>query len=109
MLTLIIQSYLNVIAPLAIICSLIFFVGLYLIFRSRPAKKNASKTVFAETPVIDFDAIAGDDVITTQLDLARALIEAGRSESAKSILQTIVSQGSQTQQAQVAKTLLGTI
>jgi pilus assembly protein FimV len=62
-----------------------------------------------ESPVIDFDAIAGDDVMTTQLDLARALIEAGKSEAAKSILQSIVSQGSQTQQAQAAKTLLGSI
>lgn len=109
MLTLLIESYLNVLLSIAALCVTIFIAGLYLIFRKPRSATQQMKTVSTEANTIDFSAIAGDDVMTTQLDLARAFIESGRKEAAKSILQTIVAQGSQTQQAQEAKTLLGSI
>lgn len=46
----------------------------------------------------DIDAIAGDDVITTQLNLARAYMETGRTNLAKSILKSAILRGSEEQQ-----------
>lgn len=46
----------------------------------------------------DIKAIAGDDVMTTQLDLARAYIEMGKKPLAKKILQHVIDNGSALQQ-----------
>lgn len=56
----------------------------------------------------DINAIAGEDVLATQLDLARAYIETGRKQLAKKILEYVVDQGShaQQQEAQHLITLL---
>ena len=43
-------------------------------------------------------AIAGDDIITTQLDLARAYIETGRKQLASEILDYVMQQGNPGQQ-----------
>lgn len=53
----------------------------------------------------DINAIAGDDVLATQLDLARAYIETGRKQLAKKILDHVVKQGNSSQQEE-AKYLL---
>ncbi|MES2218545.1 MAG: FimV/HubP family polar landmark protein [Pseudomonadota bacterium] len=45
-------------------------------------------------PIIDFQAIAGDDVNATQLDLAKAYLEMGQKTQAKTILRQTVKQGS---------------
>jgi len=56
----------------------------------------------------DLSAIAGDDVIVTQLDLARAFIEADKKLLAKQILESAVAQGSVAQQKE-AQHLLNTL
>ena len=56
----------------------------------------------------DISAIAGDDVLSTQLDLARAYIETGRKQLAKKILEHVANQGTDAQQNE-ARTLLGLI
>jgi FimV-like protein len=48
----------------------------------------------------DIETIAGDDVLTTQLDLARAYIETERKALAKNILNNVILQGSLEQQAE---------
>ena len=53
----------------------------------------------------DIETIAGEDVLTTQLDLARAYIETERKNLAKSILSHVVQQGSG-EQKEEAKRLL---
>jgi FimV-like protein len=67
-------------------------------------KKNTSFTISSH----DINAIAGDDVIATQLDLARAYIETGRKQLAKKILIYVLTQGTVNQQ-QEAQRLLGFI
>lgn len=46
----------------------------------------------------DFTAIAGDNVIATQLDLARAYLETGNNQLAKEILQMVMLKGNYSQQ-----------
>ena len=65
------------------------------IVRARSAKKKRK----------DIEAIAGDDMVTTQLDLARAYIEMNNKELAKQVLSHAAKQGNVSQQ-QEAKQLL---
>ena len=54
----------------------------------------------------DIHAIAGDDVITTQLDLARAYMETGRTQLAKNILKNAIVHGSPEQQDEAKQLIL---
>ncbi len=85
-----------------IILAAIFLLILVLLKLQAP-KKSAAMINHS-----DIDAIAGDDVMTTQLDLARAYIEMGEKTLAKEMLDQVVEQGSALQQ-QAAKQLLGRV
>ncbi len=65
--------------------------------------------VLKKSPIVitsqDIRAIAGDDVITTQLDLARAYIEIGKTKLAKKILDHVIQHGNISQQ-QMAQQLI---
>lgn len=98
MITAIINSHFTLFLSLGLGALFIFVVGLYLIFRS-PAQKNKDGEV-------DVTDIAGDDVITTQLDLAKAYIEADRKHLAINILETVVKQGSRVQQEEAQRLLV---
>lgn len=80
----------------------VFIVGFYWIL------KTFSPNKLLESEKNDISAIAGDDFITTQLDLAKAYIETGRHHLARKILEHVVEQGSDTQRKE-AQTLLGYI
>ncbi|OGT53290.1 MAG: hypothetical protein A3E84_01595 [Gammaproteobacteria bacterium RIFCSPHIGHO2_12_FULL_42_13] len=54
----------------------------------------------------DINAIAGEDSIATQLDLARAYIEAGRKQLARKMLDHVVEQGTAMQQQEAEHLLL---
>jgi FimV-like protein len=56
----------------------------------------------------DIDAIAGDDVISTQLDLAKAYIEMNQKKIAKEMLNTIIKMGSSHQKSE-ARLLIQTL
>jgi FimV-like protein len=56
----------------------------------------------------DIKAIAGEDVMVTQLDLARAYIELGKKSLAKQILEHVLANGDQPQQM-VARQLIESI
>lgn len=71
------------------------------------AKHSISQTGITITSS-DISAIAGEDVLATQLDLARAYIETGRKQLAKKILEYVVQQGSDAQRSE-ARILLGYI
>lgn len=64
-------------------------------------KKNIPITITSQ----DIRAIAGDDVITTQLDLARAYIEIGKKKLAKKILDHVMAHGN-VNQKQAAQHLM---
>lgn len=90
-------------------------------FKKRTLKKNlksvrevnhttTSVIVSAQKKAItitsrDISAIAGGDVLTTQLDLARAYIETGRKQLAKKILHFVMLQGTEAQQAEADRLL----
>lgn len=78
---------------------ILLITGLFFIF------KNSSKARSNNREIESLSAIAGEDVLTTQLDLARAFIETDHKQSAKTILKFVLKQGSASQQ-QEAKRLL---
>lgn len=103
MISLIMNSYFNVLLCVMAGSMIIFLAGLYWIishFFSKIALSIPKDDRLAVT------AIAGDDVIATQLDLARAYIEMGKRSLAKTLLHYILQEGSSVQQ-QEAKHLLG--
>jgi FimV-like protein len=125
MISIIIKSYLSILLSVGISSLFVFVLGLYFIFRSSGRNKPIPRAYTRNTiikkavvlmppPVIednnfaDFTSIAGDDILSTQLDLARAYIETGKSQLAKKILLSVKAQGSTVQQ-QEAQQLLSTI
>ncbi|SRR5579883_971314 len=118
LLSFIIENYFNL--PVAIGLGSICVIALYLIFKKPSAsrrhkfntRKKMAETKSTHSPLTitshDITAIAGDDVMATQLDLARAYIETGRKLLAKKILEHVIEQGSYAQQNE-AKNLLGLI
>jgi FimV-like protein len=99
MIALILKSYATLFVSIGIGSILIFCVGLYWIFNSQETSLD---------DITDFSAIAGDDLIATQLDLARAYIETNNKPLAKKILNDVIHQGSRSQK-QEARILLGLI
>lgn len=102
---------------IAIIGIFIFIFGLYKVFKPARARKKAAKAASATVQQVatklvitssDISAIAGDDVMATQLDLARAYIETGRHLLAKKILDHVREHGNRLQQ-QEAHQLLNNI
>jgi len=62
----------------------------------------------ADAEVLDLDAVTGDgdeDDVATKLDLARAYVEMGDQDGARSILEEVVSEGSQGQKDEAQKLL----
>lgn len=115
MIYLIIKSYLSMLLSVASASLLLLIGGLYLIFRRPKHAKTIAQPAFVQTDIVlsdvsseVIDAIAGDDHIETQLDLARAYIEAGKANMAKKILTHIISQGSAAKR-QEAEQLLGLV
>ena len=115
MIYLIIKSYLILFQSL--LAQFCVISALYLIFKPRKkprrplvlppkayAKKNKRNAIYITSQ--DINAIAGEDVFATQLDLARAYIETGKAQLAKRILEYVIEKGS-AQQRQEARNLLG--
>ncbi len=98
MIAAIIESNLPVFIMVALLSVLLFATGIYWIFKN---EKSNSSVAISE----DLLPIAGDDVISTQLDLARAYIETNNKHLAKPILQLVLEQGSKLQISE-AKELL---
>lgn len=64
--------------------------------RSKQLQKIDAETFHENTNQLsktDMEMLAGEDVITTQLDLARAYIEMGKNKLAKSLLLHVSKQG----------------
>lgn len=109
MVDIILASYRTLIFSIGAAALLLFIVGAWLILRTtwqEPAMETAESVDLP--PSQDLTAIAGDDVIATQLDLARAYIETGSEKLAKTILQRVLKKGEKAQQ-QEAQRLLSTL
>lgn len=97
MIELILKSYYIIFLAVGIGCLSIFILGLYWIFSPSSSPLQV---------VNELSAIAGDDVFSTQLDLARAYIEMNNKLMAKKILKAVIDQGSKIQRDE-AELLLG--
>lgn len=110
MMELILKSYFDMLVSIGAACSVVFLMGVFLIFRS------ANKTPITEAALPlpekireeDVINIAGEDVVSTQLDLARAFIETNQTQSAKQILFYVQKNGNAFQKDE-ANQLLGLI
>jgi len=101
MISILLQNYLTILIAIGVSSLAIFAFGLYWIVKSSRANRD-----FPHRSGADIHAIAGDDVLSTQLDLARAFIEIDKKPLAKKILQEVSSRGSALQQEE-AQRLLG--
>jgi FimV-like protein len=102
MMELIVRSYSTELFDIGTCAFLLFLIGSFFILRV--LLFNKKKALNAE----DLGAIAGDDVMATQLDLARAYLEADHKQLAKEILLSVLNEGSSTQR-QEAQQLLSTL
>ncbi|OGT56640.1 MAG: hypothetical protein A3F14_06735 [Gammaproteobacteria bacterium RIFCSPHIGHO2_12_FULL_43_28] len=118
MISLIIKSYLVILLSVGIGSLLVFALGLTLIFKLMPQRARVAPVndiSHDEIPIeravnksltitsSDIAAISGEDTIATQLDLARAYIETGRQTLAKKILDYVLQQGNNIQQAEALR------
>jgi FimV-like protein len=111
----IINTYSSILLPVATGSAALFLLGVYYLFRSKKSTEEEMThldephelPIFSQTTE-DLRAIAGEDVFSTNLDLARAYLEGGRYQAAKSILETVLQQGNSSQQ-QEAQNLLSLI
>ncbi|MBV9576225.1 MAG: hypothetical protein JO149_06345, partial [Gammaproteobacteria bacterium] len=107
MISLILKSYFTLLLSIGLGSLCAFIIGLYWIskfFSKRKfiqdlpslssIKKPLATHKLLESEKNNISAIAGDDVIATQLDLARAYIETGSKLAAKMILEEVIAQGS---------------
>lgn len=94
---------------LLLISTFVSAVLVFLIFALTSTKKTklSQKPVSTKKPLTitsqDLKAIAGDNVITTQLDLARAYIEMGKTQLAKKILEHVLNHGDDVQRKDASK------
>lgn len=102
MLSMIFESYYSVFISVAIGAILALMFGMYYIIRGL---RHGAPSIRLDN---DITPIAGDDVMATQLDLARAYIELNNVDSARAILKLVLDQGTHYQKAS-AKALLGLI
>lgn len=97
--TLILKAYSNTlysVGGLALVCFMSGLIYIMRFFRESDAREALTQ---------EMSAIAGDDVMATQLDLARAYLETGSDKLAKTILKTVAKAGSPAQRLE-AKRLL---
>lgn len=118
MILIIIKSYFAILIAIGLGAIFALVLGLYFAFRAFKKQKNLishNKRHATEHQDIkksfvlssnDIHAISGEDVMATQLDLARAYIETGRKRLAKKILNHVVDQGSGSQQSEAKYLLL---
>lgn len=102
-LSVIVKSYFSILISIGSASFFIFLTGLFFIMRSSLTSTSKQAALAAISP--DLTAIAGEDILATQLDLARAYLEADRSSQAKSILKLVAKQGDPAQREE-AKRLL---
>jgi FimV-like protein len=96
---------------IAIACLLVVFILIVLLLdpKNNTIKAKEESSVFNNIiKSQDLRAIAGDDMMVTQLDLARAYIELGKLTLAKQILHDVLKEGDNAHQ-RAAQHLLSTL
>jgi FimV-like protein len=106
MITLLIKAYLSILLTVGIGALLLLTAGIFFIVKFFQPKASVHSSPKIDAPINltyhpqskDIAAISGEDPIATQLDLARAYLEAGKSTLAQKILANVAKQGSSAQQ-----------
>ena len=90
-----------------VLAIIIILAGLFFFRKPQPAQVTSAipqqkPATLKKSPIIitsqDIKAIAGEDIITTQLDLARAYMEIGKKKLARKILAHVTQHGTSSQQ-----------
>lgn len=76
------------------------YLALHTLWRTQPVNILSTPSVLEEVNSQDVKAIAGDDQLATQLDLARAYIETGRLALARKMLTQVLAKANATQAAE---------
>jgi FimV-like protein len=113
MIEIILKSYFTILLSIGLGAIFIFIFGLYFIFRkvthtpTKSAQTPITTTIRDEAPPSkdNLTAITGDDIIGTQLDLARAYIETGKKQLAKKILHAVAKQHSASHEDEIKRLL----
>ncbi len=100
MILLLLKSYLFLLLTIAGSAFFIFVSGLYWI-----VKKEKHRVTQSQTSSLDVSAIAGEDKIATQLDLAHAYMAADKKKLAREMLASVLRAGGKAQKEE-AKRLL---
>src|SRR5262245_38264251 len=105
MMTLFIKSYFSLLLSTCLGILILFLAGLFAILQklSPPEEKPDKKVADNLISPPDLCAIAGDDKIATQLDLARAYLETNHKSLAKQLLTSILLQGNYEQQKEAKR------
>ncbi len=94
-----VNTHENIFLGIASLLTIYLTISLFI-----PKKKLEVTTEPSSTTIVitskDISAIAGEDVMATQLDLARAYIELDRKKLAKQILEHVIKNGDKVQQGQ---------
>lgn len=102
MITTLLTYNLPILLTIVVSSLLLFSVGVYFILQNA---KEEHPTVTPSKNTVEVGDFAGEDEITTQLDLARAYIETGKEHLAKTILHSVITQGNVTQQEEAQQLL----
>jgi FimV-like protein len=97
---------------LYLLIALLIVITLLFLHLRKLNKRGVAAVRLSNPPVVitsqDIKAIAGDDIMSTQLDLARAYIELNKFGLAKKILEHVLENGNTAQQ-QAATQLLASL
>jgi FimV-like protein len=110
MMTLFLKSYFAIILTIAITAISFFSLGAYCLLRRFFSLPTKTKTKTMTVDIIEeedqnLSAIAGEDLVSTQLDLARAYIETNQKPLALVILTQITQKGTPLQQQEAHELL----
>ena len=122
LITIIFKSFSSILLAIGVAAFVVFMLGAYLIVKLASGKKSFQPARIASGPKIyrrpekvvvpdtlnDVSAISGEDPVATQLDLAKAYIESGKSQLARIILAAVIKNGNAVNQEE-AQRLLGSI
>lgn len=106
MLLIFLQTYLKVLVSIGAVCLFVMVFGLLWILKPKSKRRtNHIDLVWRTSEQEDLSSISGNNIYSTQLDLARAYIETNHLHLAKQILDTVMKHGSKPQQQEAEKLL----
>lgn len=108
----IINSYFSILASIGFGSICLFFLGTWWIIKKPKPRRKQQAALIQPAPIVlgdnvvtDCTTFSGEDVFATQLDLARAYIETGKTSVAKKILSGVIKKGTAIHQEEAQRLL----